>query len=394
MNTDRHLWEFRWVRDLFYLAIIVTIMIAAYATRAIMLPLLIALMLAYIVNPLLTLSSQRWRIPRLAATVTIMLALTIALLGLVLWIVPSLITQTGQLLDKLAEYVSWLIDKMEPQIQHWTNQIHSFAPSMGEFDAEAAAAPRSDKTTLTDQIAQLDLDQIGAFLLTSLNIGVGVVGSAISLTAYLGLAIVVFSFCFFFFSWKFNRIIAWWDPFIAAGNRNDNLQLIKSMDRAVSAFVRGRLIQSLVMMMILSVGWLIADVPYWLLLGIGSGLLNLVPYAAAIGWITATILTLIDHLSSLPLDSTFQWSILFWPTVVYAIAQLIDGWIVEPVVQGKATDLDPLTVLLAVLIAGSLFGLFGLILAIPLTSCCKIIAQQRILPHLRQWAAGPTQKPS
>lgn len=394
MSTDRHLWEFQWVRDLFYLSAIVTIVIAAYTTRAIMLPLLIALALAYIVNPLLTFSSQRWRIPRLATTVIVMLAMTIALLGFVLWIVPSLTTQAGQLLDKLTEYVSWLIDKIAPQIQHWTNQVHSVAPPTGGIDVEAAAAPRANRTTITNRIAQLDLAQIGAFLLASLNIGVGVVGSAISLTAYLGLAIVVFSFCFFFFSWKFNRIIAWWEPFIAAGNRDDNLQLIKSMDRAMSAFVRGRLIQSLVMMMILSVGWLIADVPYWLLLGIGSGLLNLVPYAAVIGWIAATSLTLIDHLSSLPPDSAFQWTIILWPTIVYAIAQLLDGWVVEPIVQGKATDLDPLTVLLAVLIAGSLFGLFGLILAIPLTSCCKIIAQQRILPHLRQWAAGPAKEPS
>ena len=139
--------------------------------------------------------------------------------------------------------------------------------------------------------------------------------------------------------------------------------------------------------LVLSIGWWAVGVPYWLLLGMGSGLLNLVPFAAVVGWVAATGLALVDHLSG---GGGFTWMVLVWPTVVYAVAQMVDGWVVEPIVQGRATDLDPLTVLLAVLIGGSLFGLMGLILAIPLTACGKIVAQEWVLPRLRDWAAGNT----
>jgi predicted PurR-regulated permease PerM len=74
--------------------------------------------------------------------------------------------------------------------------------------------------------------------------------------------------------------------------------------------------------------------------------------------------------------------------VVYLIAQLADGWLVEPVVQGKATNLDPLTVMLAVIIGGSLAGLLGMLLAIPFAACGKILAREVILPELRQFAEG------
>ncbi len=156
------------------------------------------------------------------------------------------------------------------------------------------------------------------------------------------------------------------------------------MDRSVSAFIRGRLMQALVMGVILSIGWWIAGVPYWLLLGMGCGLLNLVPFLAAVGWIVAITLATVDHLST---PAAFNIMVLVWPTAVYLVAQGLDGWVIEPVVQGKATNLDPLTVLLAVLIGGSLAGLLGMLLAIPAAACIKILGHEVIVPRLREYTA-------
>src|SRR5690606_18955455 len=113
-----------------------------------------------------------------------------------------------------------------------------------------------------------------------------------------------------------------------------------------------------------------------LLLGVFTGLLNLVPYAGVFGFLLAVGLATVDQMTG----GTFRWFAPVGAAVVYLIAQGIDGWVVEPLVQGKATDLDPLTILLVVLLGGSLGGLLGLILAIPIASCVKILSQEVLLP--------------
>ena len=60
---------------------------------------------------------------------------------------------------------------------------------------------------------------------------------------------------------------------------------------------------------------------------------------------------------------------------------------VEPLVQGQATNLDPLTVMLVVLVGGTLAGLLGMLLAIPLAACEKILSREWLLPKLRDVAA-------
>ena len=133
-------------------------------------------------------------------------------------------------------------------------------------------------------------------------------------------------------------------------------------------------------------GWGLAGVPFFLLLGITAALLNMIPYAAFVTWPVALLLTWSNYASTHDGGFSF-WTILVWPTVVYGLGQLLDGWIIEPMVQGKATNLDPLAILLAVLIGGTLAGLFGMLLAIPTMACLKILAQELVIPRLRTWAA-------
>jgi len=111
-----------------------------------------------------------------------------------------------------------------------------------------------------------------------------------------------------------------------------------------------------------------------------------VPFAGVVGLVAAVALSVLDHL--VQTDATLTWGVLLLPALVYAVAQGIDGWVVEPLVQGKATELDPLTVLLAVLIGGALLGILGLVIAIPVAACIRILGQELIVPKLREAAAS------
>ncbi len=354
-----------------------------YAARSVLVPVLAAFALAYIVNPLVNFFNRRLKLSRWLGTTAVM-ALALALVLLVVLLISKPVAeQSGKLLGdiknewpkKLLEVLQQAKDATseqlaagpEPWWAKWVDreQVHHWA----ERGSEA--------------LANLDWKQVWGVLVSSLDIGVGTVGSAISITSYLTLAAVVTAFCFFFFSWKFQPLCDWFVPFIPKSQREKTLELLGKMDKSVAAFIRGRLVQATVMGIVLSIGWWIAGVPGFLLLGLLSGALNLIPFAAVVGCVAAVALSAYGAVA----DGDFTLWVLLWPVLVYAIAQTLDGWVVEPLVQGKATDLDPVTVLLVVMLGAALGGLLGMMVAIPVAACAKILSKEILLPKLRELAA-------
>lgn len=430
--TDRPrqpVWQRRWFQWLMGLLIglVVISFIASpilaviYQVRSILAPVLIALGLAYVVNPAITYFNRRYRVPRWAGTAGILALGGVVLLILLLLILPPIVAQGAELVDKLKntypqKVVAWLQEAetqgsppgspatvvSEPLPPTESPGVETVAEQAGETIEAPAAQPgflgglaarardpaqwRAVLQTLTERLRDLDWSQVSTVLAKSFDVGVGVVGTAIGFTTYLMLAAVVVIICFFYFAWKFDRITAWFGEFIPASKRAQTLDIIARMDQSISRFIRGRLIQAAVMGVLLSIGWFIAGVPYWLLLGVLSGFFNLVPFLAAVGWLVATVLTLIDHSAGGGPQGLTLWTLL-GPTLVYMLAQGIDGWVVEPLVQGQATNLDPITVLLVVLIGAAVAGLLGMLLAIPVAACVKIIAKEVVLPKLRRLAA-------
>jgi predicted PurR-regulated permease PerM len=372
MTHDKHLWELRWVRDLAILIAVVVLLLLVYQVRAIAAPIVVGFGLAYVFNPLVKWLHQTTRWPRWAGAVVVMTTAAVVILGIGLLTVPMLIEQIGDLLGKLHGYAQWALERA--------------APHLKQAGEAAQSRMNDDQQQLIDQLRHIDLATVRNVIFKALDLGVGAVGAvgeAFSVITYLGLASVIVAFCFFFFSWKFDTIIDWFKPLVPKSTQRKTFEVIRKMDRCIAAFIRGRLIQSLVMGLVLSIGWKLADVPYWLLLGMGCGVLNLIPFAAVFGCGVALILAVVDHLSG---GAGWSWMVLVWPAVVYLVAQSLDGWVVEPLVQGQATNLDPLTVMLVVIIGGSLAGLLGMLLAIPVAACVKIACQEVLLPKWRQFA--------
>ncbi len=438
-EQNKPLWMERWFQLL--LASLLCVAVASllvpwilgliYALRSVLLPLVVALGLAYIFNPIVTWLHRRLKLPRWAGTGAVLIGAGWVILILSLLILPPLISQGTELIQNAKTYpdrLSALLQEQSEAVEDPDEQIDLDEKvvidepegDIAETEAdeavvESAGGEAVGGSGIADQgkraydriravieealgqeratevlasasarLGELDWGQVTQFTLTSLDVGVGVVGSAISLTSYLVLSAVIAVFCFFFFSWKLDKLIAWFIPFIPASYRNEVLGVMVQMDKSVAAFIRGRLVQASVMAFILSFGWWLAGVPSWLLLGVLSGMLNLVPFAAVVGFIVALVLAVIDAMAG----GSFTIWVLVWPTAVYVIAQLLDGWVVEPIVQGKATDLDPVSVLVAVMVGGALAGLLGMLIAIPSAACIKILSREVILPRLRTLAAG------
>lgn len=414
---------FGWLAGLLLLLLILSfvmppILAVIYEVRSILVPVLIAFGLAYVVNPAITYVHKKHKIPRWLGTSAVLALAAFIFLTFLLLVVPPIVQQSAELVDKLRNVypqrvMNWIEEAPATGVSSITQAPNPAAApdapvnsppveprTEDEPVAEPPAGPgilnsltarvkdpaqwRAAIRTITDRLKEIDFTQFSGVLRQSLDVGVGVAASAIGFTTYLLLACVIVVLCFFFFAWRFDAIAGWFVDFIPASRRTKTLQVVRKMDKSIAAFIRGRLLQAGVMCVVLSVGWYFAGVPYWLLLGLLSGVCNLVPFLAAIGFVVALLLTVVDHTAGT--HGFTLWTVL-GPTLVYFVAQGLDGWVVEPLVQGQATNLDPITVMLVVLIGASVAGLLGMLIAIPTAACVKILAREVVLPKLRTLAA-------
>lgn len=213
-----------------------------------------------------------------------------------------------------------------------------------------------------------------------------VAGRVLGMLAYAVFALFLILFFFFFFSTRYERVLSRFTELIPKWKRERTLAMLRQMDAVIAGFVRGRLMIGLILSVFYVVGYWLVGVPMPLLVGVVVGLLSIAPYVPMIGLPLAVGLMVLY-----PSDVEWQtrwWWVLLAPTVVYAVGQFFDDYIFTPVVMGKTTDMDVPTILFAVIAGGLLFGIYGVLVAIPAAACMKILLRESFWPRFRAWAEG------
>ncbi len=460
--TRVHVWRIQAVRDVLLIIAVLAILRLGYEMSAITVPLLVALGLAYLFEPVISAMQTRWRWRRTTA-VSVILGLFIS--AVVLVVVPVsfvVIGQTasfvknaagGRYADAFDKGLSLLPEKTREDVESARDWLEETLPWSARIfgDDEPAATPTptatSDSATpdpaepaaadaaddraafgaesdvsevdlqrmiaaeVSRQLASVDrdplqdlldpstasatddqwsfgssaLDMVGAGARRLWGLALGVVE--------LGLLVFLVPFYFFFFAVSYPKVIRFARDLVPTEHRDEVFRLVTAMDRAVSGFVRGRLVISAILGTVFAVGWLIVGVPYSLALGLVVGIFCAVPYLSVIGVPVAIGLLAVDQVSMPEAERYAWWGILLWPTVVYGIGQTLDDWVLTPMIQGKATDLDPVSIVVAVLAGGSLAGVYGMLLAVPAAACVKILIRELVMPRVRDWSEGRARDP-
>jgi len=134
----------------------------------------------------------------------------------------------------------------------------------------------------------------------------------------------------------------------------------------LEVYTRGVLLQSFIMSCVSAIGFSLIGLDIPILMGVLTGMLNLIPY---IGPLISIIFSLLIALGMTPFDP----SMLYLVVIVIVVAQLVDNIFVIPYFIANAVDLHPIMVILGVIIFGNLFGMVGIILAIPAIAAAKIL---------------------
>lgn len=136
------------------------------------------------------------------------------------------------------------------------------------------------------------------------------------------------------------------------------------------------------------IGFSIVGIPLAIVLGITVGILYIIPYFQYVTLIPVTLVCLIDSMSG---------NVRFWPElgqclIVYAVSQCICDYILTPKIMGKTMGLNPAIILLALSVWGSLLGLIGMIIALPMTTLLLAYYKEYVI-GVRTASAGQQQPP-
>ncbi|RMH26292.1 MAG: AI-2E family transporter [Planctomycetota bacterium] len=369
---DRHLWEIQPVRDLGVIAIAIGLVSLGHALAVVTVPLLLALALAYLLEPIVSRLTAKTRLSRRAAAI-----LMIVLLGVVV-IAPlavALVFAVVQAVD--------LASRAPDLIQRAADAV---TPVLGADEAEVQATVERFRTWIEANI--------GVIAEGAARRGVGVaefVARTVARTINVALLLFLVPFFFYFFSTSYPRVVEFGRHLIPKSGRERWTGLIGRMDAIVSAFIRGQFVIAAVLGAFHAIGWLIVGVPAALLLGAVAGVLSLVPYVIGVTLPVAIGLLWVDQQGAA--EPMSIWWIILGPTVVYLLAQLLEGYVLQPIVHGKSTNLDAATIVAAVIAFASVAGIYGALLAIPVTACLKIIVTDVVWPRMQDWLEGRAEDP-
>ena len=393
--TKLHLWQIQWVRDVLFLVIIFCGLWVGYVMRDITVPLLVALLLAYLFEPVISYLANNPKLPigRIPVIAGILTLLITGVLAVVAITIPIVVSQTSSLVNDVQS------GKLRTQLERVAT---NYAPTgvkteiletldfLPDGDTEnVVASTEIGKNEITESGPNVASEGIVRIAKTTGDVAFSVLKSMLH---FVILAVLI-PFYFFFFSLWFPKVKQFAETLIPKDGKSSTLQLFEKMDAAVAGFVRGRIVIAFIMAIILAIGWMIVGVPYAIILGIGVGFLCAVPFLGLIGIPLSVGLLFLNQLGIAEADQLSWWAIILWPSLVFGIVQALDGWILTPLIAGRATNLDPVTIFVAVLAGGSVLGAYGMLLAVPVAACIKILIQERLLPKIHLWSSGEADDP-
>ena len=322
--------------SLIFLAAAAGIAVLLYKVRGVLLPFLLAAVMAYIINPLVGAFEAR-QIPR---SIAILLAYAVfAVVGIAGFYicVPLLVTELDEMLAAI------------PRTR-----------SLGEFTSETIRGwgPwrdsrffRSIVSNSAQQVEKLLAGMVGR----SLEVAFGLLARTFTL--------ILVPFLAFYLLRDMEMLRSSALSLVPSHLQGEVQELALRLNRLVAAFLRGQLIVAVTMGLLISVGLAILQVKYAFVIGAVAGAFEFIPY---LGPVVATVPAILFGLMRSPVTA-------LWAAVWILAVHQVEAAVLQPQVMSSTVGLHPLTIIFSILVGGELLGIWGMFLAVPLAAVLKEI---------------------
>lgn len=323
---------------LIWVGFTVVVILLIWLFRPILLPFIIGIALAYILNPAVNFV-QRSGISRGWASVIVLLAVLGLIVGIFLVITPLVVTQFSGLLARLPGYVAGLqqlVQSVAPQLNDWLgpDRAAQLQASLGQFLGSGVEFIGS----LTGQIAQSGLTVINTILVLFLT------------------PVIAF---YLLLDWE--GMIRGIDDLLPREHRREVRTVLDQIDRSMAGVIRGQGGIMLVLCVYYATALSLTGLNFGLVIGLLTGLLSFVPF---LGFITGFVLSM----GIAAVQFSPNWLFVGIVFIVYAIGQFLEANVLYPRLVGGSININPVWLMFALFAFAFLFGVVGLLLAVPLAA--------------------------
>ena len=327
----------------------------------VLIPFAVALLIAYLLNPVVGVVQRRIKNRTTAVLITVFGSGLLAV-GLLALLVPVVVNEFRGLKS--------LTDQLKQQGSLLQQRIQAIA----EGDAPVwlqLAIEKSREFVTSEQFLALAAD-------AAKNLAPGIQGLLTGVYGFfaglVGLVIVLLYLVFLLSD--FGDVEGKWENLVPPRFRESIVGFVHDFSAVMGRYFRGQFIIAVTTGVLFAVGFSILGLRLAVVLGLGVGLLNMVPYLQLVGLIPAVLLSILHALET---PEASVWIGLLGLVIVFAAVQLIQDAILVPRIMGKVTGLRPAVMLLGIFVWGKLLGFLGLVLAIPLTGLVITYYQRHIL---------------
>ena len=332
------------IRGLVTVAIIVGIVMLLNRLSGVLLPFFLAWLIAYLLFPMVKFFQYRCRLKyRILGILCTFLTVGGIITGLSFLVVPPMIEEGERVKDLIITYVSndAFMSNIPNMIEEFihenltTEDVKSLVTQEGFVESIKQAVPK-----------------VWHVITQSINI----------LTSMFMMTMVVIYTLFILLDYE--AFSNGWVEMLPQRYRKFAVKLVSDVGQGMNKYFRGQGLVAICVGVLLCIGFVIIDFPMAIGLGLFFGLLNMVPYLQLVGFIPTIILAVVKAADT---GESF-WVIMLGAVVVYSIVQAIQDTILTPRIMGKVMGLNSAIILLSLSIWGSLLGILGMIIALPLTT--------------------------
>ena len=329
----------------------VTACVIAYLLRGVLVPLFFAFLLAYALDPFVD-RLEALKVPRTLGAILVMLAIFGIFIVVIMYAIPILFDELRNAAADLPEQVQGLLNRLDPWL--WSNfKVHT-PRSLADLGRTAAERVQSQGPGAMSTLA---------FALFGTLSYLSVVFSALIVPVF-ALYLLI----------DFDRIVERSQQLVPRRWLAQTRSIARQIHRTLSGYVRGQLTANIVLAALYAAGLRIVDIRLAVPIGVVTGMLAFVPYVGfGFGLFLALLMAMLDWHGVGQVAGVF---------IVMGSVQLCDGMFITPRIVGRSVGLAPLEVLITMMAAASLFGFFGVLLAVPLGAVVKILIQRGVKVYL------------
>jgi predicted PurR-regulated permease PerM len=329
---------------------VVLVLGLAYLLRGVLIPLFLAFLLAYALDPFVD-RLEALRVPRPLGAIGVMLGIAGLFTVVIIYAVPMFVDEVRDASSELPTQLENLRSRIEP----WAaSNLHIKVPhSLSDIER-----------LVSKQLGSADTYETGRRALFGTLGYVGVVLSAFIVPVF-ALYLLI----------DFDRIVSKVEQLIPRRWVGGIADVAHQIHKTLSGYVRGQLTANIVLAALYATGLRVVDIRLAVPIGVMTGMLAFVPY---VGFLTGLLLAMAMAILDWQGPGT-----LIGVVAVMAGVQLIDGMVITPRIVGRSVGLAPLEVILTMMAAGSLFGFLGVLLAVPLGAVAKILIGRAVKAYLR-----------